>query len=105
MTKPTIEIYDIMACNVYMDFENTGLQKEQHKFLVAFFPTGGAPLPELELPERTTFVLGAEREGLPDDVVVDCELQATITLAEGADSLNVAVSGAIALYQRRRRRR
>ena len=46
MTKPLVKIYDIMACNVYMDFE-TPLQKEQHKFLVAFYPTGGAPIPEL----------------------------------------------------------
>jgi hypothetical protein len=47
MTEPRVEIYDIMACNVYMDFENSVLQKEQHKFLVAFYPTGGAPIPEL----------------------------------------------------------
>lgn len=47
MNKPLIKIYDIMACDVYMDFENTGLQKEQHKFLVAFYPTGGASIPEL----------------------------------------------------------
>jgi hypothetical protein len=47
MTEPRVEIYDIMACNVYMDFENSLLQKEQHKFLVAFYPTGAAPVPEL----------------------------------------------------------
>jgi hypothetical protein len=47
MGEGRVEIYDIMACNVYMDFENTGLRKEQHKFLVAFYPTGGAPIPEL----------------------------------------------------------
>jgi len=47
MTQPRVEIYDIMACNVYMDFENSVLQKEQHKFLVALYPTGGAPVPEL----------------------------------------------------------
>lgn len=42
-----IQIYDIMACNVYWDFETPGVSKEQHKFLVAFHPTGGAPIPEL----------------------------------------------------------
>lgn len=47
MTEPSVQIYDIMACNVYMDFEDTGLRKEQHKFLVSFYPTGGRPLPEL----------------------------------------------------------
>jgi len=47
MTQGRVEIYDIMACNVYMDFEDTGLRKDQHKFLIAFYPTGGAPIPEL----------------------------------------------------------
>lgn len=47
MSDEKIEIYDIMACNVYWNFPNTGLQQEQHKFLVAFHPTGGRPLPEL----------------------------------------------------------
>jgi RNA methyltransferase, TrmH family len=70
---------------------------------VALVARGGASLQEIELPERVTFVLGAEREGLPDEVVADCELQATIPLEAGAESLNVAVTAAIALYDWRRR--
>jgi RNA methyltransferase, TrmH family len=72
---------------------------------VALVARGGASLHEIELAERVTFVLGAEREGLPDDVVAECELQATIQLEPGAESLNVAVTGAIALYEWRRRLR
>jgi TrmH family RNA methyltransferase len=64
----------------------------------------GTPLPELEFPERLSFVLGAEREGLPEDVAADCELQATIPLEPAAESLNVAISAAIALYEHRRQR-
>jgi TrmH family RNA methyltransferase len=51
-----------------------------------------------------TFVLGAERDGLPADVVAQCDAQATIPLEPGAESLNVAAAGAIALYEARRRR-
>jgi RNA methyltransferase, TrmH family len=72
---------------------------------VALVTRGGTPLPDVELPERATFVLGAEREGLPEDVAAHCELQVTIPLAPAAESLNVAVSAAIALYEWRRRRR
>jgi TrmH family RNA methyltransferase len=72
---------------------------------VALVARGGASLHEIDLPERVTFVLGAEREGLPDDVVAECELEATIPLEAGAESLNVAVTGAIALYEWRRRHR
>ena len=71
---------------------------------VALVAHGGTPLPELELRERVTFVLGAERDGLPDDVIAGCEAAATIPLAPRAESLNVAVSGALALYEWRRRR-
>ena len=63
----------------------------------------GDPLPALELPPRVTFVLGAEREGLPGDVVAACELRATIPQPGEAESLNVAMAGAIALYEHARR--
>ena len=66
-------------------------------------PRGGTALAEAEFGERVTFVLGAEREGLPKDVASSCDLLASIPLDEGADSLNVAAAGAIALYERTRR--
>jgi len=81
--------------------------------LVGFMATGGRRialsahagrrLSELDLAGEVTFVLGAEREGLPDDVVHACDEVATIQLAPGAESLNVAVAAAIALYERARR--
>jgi tRNA G18 (ribose-2'-O)-methylase SpoU len=49
------------------------------------------------------FVLGAEREGLPREVVEGCDAVASIQLAEHAESLNVAAAGAIALYEWSRR--
>jgi TrmH family RNA methyltransferase len=70
---------------------------------IALLAHGGTPLQDVELGARTTFVLGAEREGLPPDVVAACDATATIPLAEAADSLNVAMSGAVALYEWRRR--
>ena len=66
---------------------------------------GGLPLGELELAGPVCFVLGAERAGLPDEVAASCDELATIPLAAGAESLNVATAGAIALYESRSRRR
>ncbi len=43
-----------------------------------------------------TICLGAEREGLPGEVVAECERTVTIPLAGGAESLNVAAAAAIA---------
>jgi RNA methyltransferase, TrmH family len=66
---------------------------------------GGVPLAEADLSGRVCFVLGAEREGLPDDVAAQCDELVTIPLASGAESLNVATTGALALYERLRRSR
>lgn len=71
---------------------------------VALVAHGGRPLTEVDLSEPVVFVLGAEREGVPQDIVSACEETATIPLAEGAESLNVAVAGAIALWEWARRR-
>ena len=71
---------------------------------IALVSRGGTPLPEADLGERVTFVLGAEREGLPEDVVAACDAAVTISLASAAESLNVAMTGAVALYEWRRRR-
>ena len=69
---------------------------------VALVAHGGEPLWELDLTSPLTFLLGAEREGLPDDLVAGCH-EATISLPGDAESLNVAAAGAIALYELSRR--
>jgi TrmH family RNA methyltransferase len=70
---------------------------------IALVSRGGTPLPQVELGDRATFVLGAEREGLPHDLIVGSDEAASIPLADPAESLNVAVAGALALYEWRRR--
>ena len=71
---------------------------------VALVARAGEPLPHLELTPPITFVLGAERDGLPDEVAEACELRATIPQPGEAESLNVAMAGTIALYELARRR-
>jgi TrmH family RNA methyltransferase len=70
---------------------------------VALAAHGGQPLVQLALERPLTFVLGSEREGLPPDL--DADVEATIPLSGGAESLNVAAAGAIALYELSRRSR
>ena len=70
---------------------------------VALVANGAPPLAEVDLSGPLTFVLGAEREGLPEEIVADSNYLATIATPGPAESLNVAVAGAIALYERSRR--
>jgi TrmH family RNA methyltransferase len=67
---------------------------------VALVAHGGEPLASLDLSGPVTFLLGAEREGLPAEVERDGDARIPIA---GAESLNVASAGAIALYEWSRR--
>ena len=64
---------------------------------------GGRSLRDLQFGEATVFVVGAEREGLPEEVLAECDALATIPTTGPAESLNVAAAGAIALYEWSRR--
>jgi RNA methyltransferase, TrmH family len=68
---------------------------------VALVADGGEPLDDLDLLRYATFVLGSEREGLPNDVLARCAAKATISV-QNVQSLNVAMAGTIALYARSR---
>ena len=68
---------------------------------VALAAHGGRPLAEVDLDPPLALLLGSEREGLPEELASE---QATIALPGDAESLNVAIAGAIALYELSRRR-
>jgi RNA methyltransferase, TrmH family len=58
---------------------------------------GGDPIEGLA--GMATLCLGAEREGLPPEVLDQCDVAVTIPLRESAESLNVAAAAAIALQR------
>jgi TrmH family RNA methyltransferase len=69
---------------------------------VALVAHGGSSLADVNLEPPLTFLLGSEREGLPEALVAQSH-KATISLPGKAESLNVAAAGAIALYELSRR--
>jgi len=70
---------------------------------IAFVPRGGEPPADVDLTGDVVFVLGAEREGLPEEMLARCDATVTIPIAGGAESLNVAMAGTLALYELARR--
>jgi RNA methyltransferase, TrmH family len=65
---------------------------------IALVAHGGGPLaPDGD----TTLVVGAERDGLPDEIVAACDGVATIPVR--AESLNAAMAATVALYECNRR--
>ncbi len=70
---------------------------------VALDASGEAELAAVDLTPPVAFVLGAERSGLPEDILAGCDAVACIPMPGEAESLNVAAAGAIALYELARR--
>jgi len=73
-------------------------------------PTAGLPGPTIALVARAgeplrgpleaaTLVVGAERTGLPDEVVAGCDRVAHLPIAAASESLNAAMAASIALYE------
>ncbi len=63
---------------------------------VALVAREGVPLEELPEPPAT-LVVGAEREGVPDEVLAACDGVAHIPIA--SESLNAAMAATVALYE------
>jgi RNA methyltransferase, TrmH family len=79
--------------------DHVSVLTHEHGKRVALVAHGGEPLAEVDLRGEVVFLLGAERAGLPAEVERDVEARIPI---DGAESLNVAAAGSIALYEWRR---
>jgi RNA methyltransferase, TrmH family len=67
---------------------------------IALVPGAGRPLRALEPSAGTILCLGSERSGLPAELVAACDEVARIPIREGgAESLNVAMTATVALYE------
>jgi RNA methyltransferase, TrmH family len=64
---------------------------------VALVPGQGVPVRALELADQVTLMIGAERDGLPEDVIRTADLVAHIPIE--SDSLNAAMAATVALYE------
>jgi TrmH family RNA methyltransferase len=71
---------------------------------VALVAAGGEPLWGADLRGPLALVIGAERLGLPDDVIARCDRVCTVPLAENAESLNAAAAAVVGLYEAVRQR-
>ena len=77
--------------------------KQGGYWLVGLTPAAPQSLYALDLPTRPALVVGGEGEGLRTLVRQRCDFLASLPMAAGVESLNVAVATGIALYEVRRR--
>jgi TrmH family RNA methyltransferase len=71
---------------------------------IALVPAGATPIWSADLTGPVVLVVGAERHGLPAEIVERCDATASIPQALGADSVNAAQAATLALYEAVRQR-
>lgn len=76
----------------------------RHGYLLAAAEAGAPAIGTEPLPQRVALVLGNEGAGLTEEVAATCERRLSIPMKGGTESLNVAVAGAILLYELTRER-
>jgi len=82
----------------------TGAEVPQGGARIALVAGAETPLWQTDLTGPTTLVVGAERHGLPPQVVEACDVVCAIPQAAGAESLNAAQAATLALYEAVRQR-
>lgn len=79
--------------------------REAGWWLLGLAGEGQDEIDRFDLIRPTVFLLGTEGKGLPPSIKKQCDALLRIPMVPGWDSLNVAASGAIALYEWHRQRR
>jgi RNA methyltransferase, TrmH family len=82
----------------------TGAEVPRDGTRVALVAGAKTPLWDVDLTAPTTLVVGAERHGLPQEIVAACDVVCAIPQAAGAESLNAAQAATLALYEAVRQR-
>lgn len=75
------------------------LRAAGYELVAAVVGPGAEPLTRFTPAPRTALLVGNEAHGLDPDVLAHCPRRVSIPMAEGVDSLNVAVATGILLYR------
>jgi TrmH family RNA methyltransferase len=82
----------------------TGAELPQDGLRVALVADAETPVWDVDLTGPTVLAVGAERYGLPAEVLEGCDVVCSIPQAVGAESLNAAQAATLALYEAVRQR-
>lgn len=72
---------------------------QQHGYATICADMDGEPLPEFAFPARSAVFFGQEGQGLADEILKECKSRLAIPMQGQVESLNVATSTAICLYE------
>jgi TrmH family RNA methyltransferase len=72
--------------------------------VMASLPRGGTPPAEIDWRGRVLLFVGGEGPGLSPETIAACDARVTVPMRPPVESLNVAVAGALLIYEARRQR-
>jgi RNA methyltransferase, TrmH family len=72
--------------------------------LIATVPRAGTPLSQCNFRAAAAILLGGEGAGLPEDILASSDEHVTIPMRPPVESLNVAITAALILYEASRQR-
>ena len=78
--------------------------KSRRVAIVATVPRLGTPLPDAQLRGPVAILLGGEGAGLPEDLVASADERVSIPMRPPVESLNVAITAALILYEAAKQR-
>lgn len=73
--------------------------------VLATVPRQGTMIADAKLTRPVALLLGAEGTGLPDDLVASADERVTVPMRSPVESLNVAITAAVILYEASQQRR
>ncbi|WP_017302942.1 TrmH family RNA methyltransferase [Spirulina subsalsa] len=76
--------------------------RQQGGQVIATVPQGDLSYWDIDFQKHTLLLFGNEAAGLSEDLLAQSDLQVTIPLAVGVESLNVAIAAALLLYEAKR---
>lgn len=94
----TVHAMRHIPLRTFLTFDDWRAQRPAENVLIGI-EMGGIPLSEFRHPHAATYLLGAEDDGLPPDVLASCH---TIVSLEAIRmvSYNLAVAGTLVMYDR-----
>jgi TrmH family RNA methyltransferase len=69
--------------------------------IIAAVASGGMPIDDIDLHRKALVLLGSEGAGLPQPLIDQADIRLTVPMRPGANSLNVATTAALVLWQAR----
>ena len=99
LKRAGLDYADLVAVARHASWRQFQASRDRDSRLILMTTSGTAPLHDFDFAATDTILLGRESAGVPEEVHTAADARLVIPLQSGARSLNVALAGAIALFE------